>query len=380
MLGDQVLAGGLGRFEPRAAGDSPGALRINKVRATRHFATKTTAVQHVEEFPQAALILGAHAAGNLRFVQRRGGRFLNGQKLPRIAVVLHVGKSLHDPPMAANPAQPPADHVKSLGHRVHFDADVFGPGHGQKAQRLALVREHHVRGVLHDHDVVLVREIDGPLVKVARGHLARRAVGIAQHQQLGLPAHVGGNRIQLGQEIIFPRQRQGIHAAAVILRVRAGNRITRHGHERHVARIDERRRQHRQRRFRADAMVDFAVRIELDAKIALHEPRHGFLEFGRAVVGIAPVFRPVDFLGHPRANALGRHLVVLADAEIDQRSLGMLGHRFALGSFDLLELVDLRAFAVIRAADALGKQSLKVRIAHGNSIARKVVAGPKAVA
>ena len=63
----------------------------------------------------------------------------------------------------------------------------------------------------------------------------------------------------------------------------------------------------------------------------------------------------------------GGHLVVLADAEIDQRPLGMLGQRLPLGPLDLLELVDLGAFAVLGAADPLGKQLLEIGIAHGSS-------------
>jgi hypothetical protein len=42
----------------------------------------------------------------------------------------------------------------------------------------------------------------------------------------------------------------------------------------------------------------------------------------------------------------------------------MLGQGLALRALDLLELVDLGAFAVVRAANAVGKQLLKVRIAH----------------
>ena len=104
--------------------------------------------------------------------------------------------------------------------------------------------------------------------------------------------------------------------------------------------------------------------IELDAEIALHEPR-GRLFIGRdAVVGVAAVLRPIDLAGHHRAHALGRHLVVLADAEVDQLPLGMLGQGLALGPLDLLELIDRGALAVIGAADAVGKQLLKIRIAH----------------
>jgi hypothetical protein len=65
-----------------------------------------------------------------------------------------------------------------------------------------------------------------------------------------------------------------------------------------------------------------------------------------------------------RADALGRHRVVLADAEVDERPLGMVGQRLALRALDLLELVDVGALAVRRAADAVREQALEVGIAH----------------
>ena len=45
----------------------------------------------------------------------------------------------------------------------------------------------------------------------------------------------------------------------------------------------------------------------------------------------------------------------------------MIGQRLALGPLDLLELVDRRAFAVIGAANPVGKQLLKIRIAHAKN-------------
>ena len=78
-----------------------------------------------------------------------------------------------------------------------------------------------------------------------------------------------------------------------------------------------------------------------------HEPRGRLLERRDAVVGVAAVLRLVDLLGHDAADRGVGHLVVLADAEIEQLPLGMLGQGLPLGPLDLLELVDFGAFAVV---------------------------------
>ena len=57
------------------------------------------------------------------------------------------------------------------------------------------------------------------------------------------------------------------------------------------------------------------------------------------------------------------HVVVLADAEVEQRALGVGGQGGALGALDLLELVDLGALAVVGAADAVGEQGLEPGVA-----------------
>ena len=59
------------------------------------------------------------------------------------------------------------------------------------------------------------------------------------------------------------------------------------------------------------------------------------------------------------------HVVVLADAEIDQLPLGMFGQGLAFRPLDLFELIDLAALAVVGAADAVGEELLEIGIAHG---------------
>ena len=106
-------------------------------------------------------------------------------------------------------------------------------------------------------------------------------------------------------------------------------------------------------------MVHLGDGIEFDAKLPRHEGRHRRFEFGDAVVGIAPVLRPVDLPPHHRPHARRGHFVVFADPKIEQPPLGMVSHRLALGPFDQFELVDRRALAIVGTANSGGKPVLK---------------------
>ncbi len=117
-------------------------------------------------------------------------------------------------------------------------------------------------------------------------------------------------------------------------------------------------------------MIHFGGRIDLDAKAAFHQPRRGLFEFGHAIVGVAAIDRLIDLARHHGTDRLGGHLVVLADAEVNQFALGMLGHGLALGPLDLLEFINLGSLAVIGTADPLGEQGLKVGIAHRSNSLR----------
>ena len=117
-----------------------GLRRVEKVRAARHPAVEAAAAERRRPASAAGARTSSRTCcGNRRVVERRGAGLLDGDELARVAVVFHVGKGLHDPLVAADPAQPPADHVKALGHRMDFDADVLRPGHRQKAERRAVV-------------------------------------------------------------------------------------------------------------------------------------------------------------------------------------------------------------------------------------------------
>ena len=57
----------------------------------------------------------------------------------------------------------------------------------------------------------------------------------------------------------------------------------------------------------ADAMIDLSHWVEVDAEMAIHESRGGLLKLDHAIVGIAAIFRSVDFATHRAANRFCRH-------------------------------------------------------------------------
>ena len=136
------------------------------------------------------------------------------------------------------------------------------PGIARKLQRLAVVAEDGVGGVLDDDDVVLLGEGDHPFVELGRGDAAGGAVGVAEDEQLGSGADVGGDAVEIGEEIVFGGEREFVDDAAVVAGVGAGDGIAGDGHQRDVARVDEAGGEHREGGLRADAVADFGRRIE----------------------------------------------------------------------------------------------------------------------
>ena len=182
------------------------------------------------------------------------------------------------------------------------------------------------------------------------------------HQQLGPPlARPPGCRPGPAGSRWLRRQRQLVNVAAEVPRPGARHRVAGHGHERHVAGVDERGRQHGVDGLGADAVAHLRHRVEGDAELPQHERRRRFLERGDAVVGVPAVLDPVDLDFHPLPHRLGRPVVVFADAEVEQRHVGPVGDGLPLGPLDLLELVDVGALAVLGTADAVGEQGLGTR-------------------
>ncbi len=207
---------------------------------------------------------------------------------------------------------------------MDFDADIACARDGEEAVGRAVVAEDAVGGVLDDDDVVLFGEGDGPFVELGRRGAAGGAVGVAKDEELGFGADVGGDAVEIGEEVVLGREWELVHDAAVVAGVCAGDGVAGDGHQRDVARIDEAGWQHSEGIFGADARADFGRRVEVDAVFALHEAGRRFAEGGNAVVGVAAVFGFVDFLAHAAADDFGGHRVVFADAEVEQLPFGMV--------------------------------------------------------
>ena len=231
--------------------------------------------------------------------------------------------------------------------------------------------ERTVGGVLDDDEVVLLGEGDDFLVELTGGDGAGRVVWVVEDEHLGLGQDVGGNGLQVGQEVILGGELQVMDEAAVVLGVRAEHRVTRNGHEHIVARIDETAWEDRECGLRANRVEDFGVGVDRHAEEILHVAGGGLLEVRATVVGVAAILRLGSFglerLHHHRE----RHLVGLTDAEVDQGDvrLGLLGG--SLGALDLLELIDRGRLAVIDAADAFGEELLDVRVGHGDKALKR---------
>ena len=137
--------------------------------------------------------------------------------------------------------------------------------------------------------------------------------------------------------------------------------IVRHGHERHVAGIDEDRRQHGEHGFAPDAVQHLCFGVDAGNTVDLLQvSRRGVPELLNSVVGVAAV---LGFFGLrlERPDDAGKgHLIRLAYAEIDKFRARMSNEGGAFCTLDLLELVDLLFPAEHPAADAIGKKGLNV--------------------
>src|SRR5581483_11875937 len=85
-----------------------------------------------------------------------------------------------------------------------------------------------------------------------------------------------------------------------------------------------------------------------------------FLQDHVAVVGIAAILRLSSFSAKFLNYLRKCHFVGFPDAHVDDFRLRMSGHRGALGSLDLLELVNGMRFTVLASANTLGEEILNI--------------------
>ena len=209
--------------------------------------------------------------------------------------------------------------------------------------------------VLNDDDFVLLGEVDDLGKEFRRRGFARRGVGIVDYHQLCPLENVRRDNIQIRIEIVLFQQRHIVDFAAAVAGVRSRDRVAGNRHEGNVAGIDKAFRQHRQGGFGAHAVVDLRYGIQLNAEFSFHISSRRLFEFQNAVVGVAAVFDLVDFLRHSFADGDVSHLVVFANAEVEQFAFRMICQRLALGALDLFKFINRRVFAVVGAANSVSK-------------------------
>ena len=106
-----------------------GRRHVEKVRAPRHLRRKARLLQRRHQLLQPPPVFGPRLHGDLRVRQGRRRRLLHGHELPRIGIVLDIGKGADDLPVAADKGHAPADHIEALGHRVDLHPHLAGPFH-----------------------------------------------------------------------------------------------------------------------------------------------------------------------------------------------------------------------------------------------------------
>ena len=246
---------------------------------------------------------------------------------------------------------------------MQLDGGLLAAGAGEDGKAGAVVDEGGVGGVLDDQDVVAVGEGDEFVEEVRRRGGAGRVVGVVDIKKLGAGEVLLFEGLEVREEVVLREERDGDDGAAEVAGVGREDGVAGGRREDRVAGVDEAVGEHREGGLGADGVVDLGRRVEVcHAEEARHVGGGGFLEGGDAVVGVAAVFGVVDGFLQGLADGARRHLVGLADAEVQHLTLGMRLAGGTLGALDLLEFVDGGVLAEGGAADAVGEKGLDV---HG---------------
>ena len=216
---------------------------------------------------------------------------------------------------------------------------------------------------MNDDEVVGLGELDHLGKELRRGTGAGRVVRVIEHEHLGFLEHVGRDAVEIRQVIVLRSQREVVHLPAEVFGMRAENRIAGDGHDDVVARVDECRREDRERGLAADRVQHLGVGIDpADAADLVEEVRSGDLQRLATVVGVTAVARILGFLvelGHDFGEG---HLVRLAHAHVDDLRAGIGIESRLLGALDLLKFVDGRVLAVVDTTDAFREQVLDIAV------------------
>ena len=249
-----------------------------------------------------------------RLPERDRGRDLDGLERPVVEVRLQLREGCHDLRAADDEADPPARHREGLREAVELDGTVVRAVGGEH-RRGAMPVERHVgvREVVHEHEVVLVRQVDEAL-HVGGGRDGRGRVVREGHDHDARPGCSDG----LGDRVDPAFGRRADDRCSRQPRRDTVDRVGRRRHDDRVARCRQHPQQVREPLLGADRAHDLRLRIEDDAEAARVELGDGVAKLrDPAARGVAVIGRLEGRLPQLVDGDLRRRDVGVAEAEID---------------------------------------------------------------
>ena len=217
---------------------------------------------------------------------------------------------------------------------MEFHADIFRAVHFHKAGRpLAVVENFRVGRVVADDDLILLRELNHPLEVVLGHDDGRRIVRRVQPHQLGLPRHIFGDRVQIGQEPVGFRERHNVRDPAAEARADRIDRVAGAGDQHDIAGINECQMDVADAFLRTDQRQHFVGRVQRHVEPALVPISYRRTERQHALIrGILMVLRVFGRLRQALDDRRRCGQIRIADAEVDDIH--------ALGNCRLFHLID----------------------------------------
>ncbi|MNP10143.1 hypothetical protein D3C76_1022810 [compost metagenome] len=192
---------------------------------------------------------------------------------------------------------------------------------------------------------------------------ARWIVWIVQVKKLSFMSNFFWNFVQIWKEFILLLQLYCKYLSTQVFSMCTQHWITRHRHDRNITRIDEARRQHRQRRLRSDRVNHFRNRINpFNTEYFPQIFSSRCLKLSNSIVRITTVFFFSCFFSKLSHDPSISHLIWLAYAHVDQFNIRKILFCGCFGTFDFLEFINRGIFAVVRTTDAVCKISLNEAI------------------
>ena len=241
----------------------------------------------------------AHLVGMVRRLgQRDHRRDLDRRERPVVEPRLQPRERTDDLRVPDEEADAPAGHREALRERVQLDGDVVGAVRLEDRRRLLAETELCVREVVHDDELALAGEVDDALHEREIDRRGRRVVREREQHDARARTRALVRLDEVAEEILARTHGHARHRRARQDRRVDVDRIARAGHERRVARLDERPEQVREAFLRPDRRDGLRLGVESDAPeplvpLADREPQSR----DPAARGVSVVARDVRGLG-----------------------------------------------------------------------------------